>query len=224
VSIGIIFDMSGSMKDKMDNARAAVMQFLQTGNPADEFFVVTFSDKPEMLTGFTQDMNDIRGRMIDTPAKGETALLDAIYLGMNEMKRARYQRRALLVISDGGDNHSRYTEGEVRSRMQESDTQVYAIGVYDGNYPTPEEQHGPELLTELADVTGGRAFTITNPNDLPDVATKIGTQLRNEYVVGYVPDQSKRDGKWHKIAVKLHPPKGLPPLTVYSKKGFYAPQ
>lgn len=223
VSIGIIFDMSGSMKDKMDNAREAVTQFLQSGNPDDEFFVVTFSDKPELLTGFTQKLSDIRARMIDTPAKGETALLDAIYLGMNEMKHARYERRALLVISDGGDNHSRFTEEEVRSRLEEADTQLYAVGVYDGFYPTPEEQRGPELLNSLADITGGRAFTITNPNDLPDVATKIGTQLRNEYVVGYVPDQAKRDGKWHKIQVKLHPPKGLPPLTVTAKKGFYAP-
>ncbi|MGH9521771.1 MAG: VWA domain-containing protein, partial [Terriglobales bacterium] len=89
--------------------------------------------------------------------------------------------------------------------------------------PTPEEQHGPALLSDLADITGGRAFTIMNPNDLPDVATKIGTQLRNQYVVGYVPDRTARDGKWHKIKVKLHPPKGLPPLTVYAKKGFYAP-
>ena len=223
VSIGIIFDMSGSMKTKMDNAREAITQFLQTGNPDDEFFVVTFSDRPELLSGFTQSVNDIRARLVNTPAKGETALLDAIYLGMNEMKHARYQRRALLVISDGGDNHSRYTEEEVRSRLEEADTQLYAIGVYDGTYPTPEEQRGPELLSDLADITGGRAFTIMNPNDLPDVATKIGTQLRNEYVVGYVPDQKPHDGKWHKIKVKLHPPKGLPPLNVYAKKGFYAP-
>ncbi|MGH9524712.1 MAG: VWA domain-containing protein, partial [Terriglobales bacterium] len=112
VSIGIIFDLSGSMKNKMDNAREAITEFLETGNPQDEFFVVTFSDRPEMLTGFTQNVDDVRERLINTPAKGETALLDAIYLGMNEMKHARYERRALLVISDGGDNHSRYTESE----------------------------------------------------------------------------------------------------------------
>lgn len=223
VSIGVIFDMSGSMKDKMESAREAITEFLETGNPQDEFFVVTFSDSPHLLSGFTQNLNNIRARMINTPAQGETSLLDAIYLGLNQMRSARYQRRALLVISDGGDNHSRYTEAEVRSRLEEADTQLFAIGVYDGVYPTPEERRGPELLADLADVTGGRAFTIMNPNDLPDVATKIGTQLRNQYVVGYVPEHKPHDGKWHKIKVKLHPPKGLPPLTVYAKKGFYAP-
>lgn len=223
-SIGIIFDMSGSMKDKMDRAREAIMEFLETGNPQDEFFVITFSDRPYLLTDFTNNVDDIRAKMVDTMAKGETSLLDAIYLGLNEMKKARYDRRALLVISDGGDNHSRYTEAEVKSRLEEADCQLYAIGVYDHYFPTPEEQRGPELLSDLAGISGGRAFSIDNPNDLPDVASKIGVQLRNQYVVGYVPEKKPHDGKFHKILVKLHPPKGLPPLTVHAKKGFYAPQ
>lgn len=222
-SIGIIFDMSGSMNDKMDRAREAILQFLETGNPQDEFFVVSFSDKPYLLSGFTNNVDDIRAKLVNTPAKGETALLDAIYLGLNQMKKAQYSRRALLVISDGGDNHSRYTESEVRSRLEEADCQLFAIGVYDRYFPTPEEQRGPELLSDLAGISGGRAFTVDNPNDLPDVAAKIGTQLRNQYVVGYVPDKKPHDGKFHKILVKLHPPKGLPPLTVHAKKGFYAP-
>jgi Ca-activated chloride channel family protein len=224
VSIGIIFDMSGSMQTKMDRAREAIMEFLETGNPQDEFFVITFSDKPDLLSGFTQSLDDVRAKLINTPAKGETSLFDAIYLGLNEMKKARYERRALLVISDGGDNHSRYTEGEVRSRLEEADTQLFAIGVYDRYFATPEEQRGPEVLTDLANISGGRAFNVDNPNELPDVAAKIGTQLRNQYVVGYVPEKKARDGKWHKIQVKLNPPKGLPPLNVYAKKGFYAPQ
>jgi Ca-activated chloride channel homolog len=144
-------------------------------------------------------------------------------LGISKMRQAKYPKRALLIISDGGDNHSRYTEGEIKSMVREADTLIYAIGIYDHYFSTPEEQLGPELLSEIAEVTGGRAFTIDNPNDLADVATKIGIELRNQYVLGYRPKDRARDGKWRKIKVKLIPPKGLPPLRVFAKSGYYAP-
>ena len=129
----------------------------------------------------------------------------------------------LLIISDGGDNHSRYTEGEIKSTVKEADLLIYAIGIYDHVIATPEEQAGPALLSEITELTGGRAFTIDNPNDLADVATKIGIELRNQYVIGYRPKNRAHDGKWRKIRVKLIPPKGLPPLRVYAKTGYYAP-
>jgi Ca-activated chloride channel family protein len=223
VSLGVIFDISGSMADKIDKSRDAVVEFFRTANPQDEFFLITFSDKPELLSDFTQSVEDIQGKLVYAVPKGRTALLDAIYLGMNRMQKAKQQKKALLIISDGGDNHSRYTENEIRSMVKEADVQIYGIGLFDRDFKTPEEREGPALLSEITEVTGGRTFTIDNPNELADVATKIGIELRNQYVLGYRPTNPARDGKWRKIKVKLNPPKGLPPLHVYAKTGYYAP-
>jgi Ca-activated chloride channel family protein len=223
VSLGVIFDMSGSMSSKIERAREAVVEFFRTANPQDEFFMITFADKPEEISDFTQSVEDIQGKLVYTIPKGRTALLDAIYLGISKMRQAKYPKRALLIISDGGDNHSRYTESEIKSLVKEADVLIYAIGIYDHYFPTPEERLGPQLLSDIAELTGGRAFTIDNPNDLADVATKIGIELRNQYVLGYRPKNPAHDGKWRKIRVKLVPPKGLPPLRVYAKTGYYAP-
>jgi Ca-activated chloride channel family protein len=222
VSLGAIFDVSGSMANKIDRAREAVVEFFKTANPEDEFFMIAFADRPEEVTDFTRSVEDLEGRLLYTVPRGRTAMLDAIYLGLNKMRQARYGRKALLIISDGGDNHSRYTEGEIKTLVKESDVQIYAIGVYDHYVPTEEERLGPQLLSDITEVTGGRAFSIDNPNDLADVATKIGVELRNQYVLGYRPSNPASDGKWHKLRVKLVPPKGLPPLRVYAKTGYYA--
>jgi Ca-activated chloride channel homolog len=222
VSLGAIFDVSGSMADKIERAREAVLEFFKTANPQDEFFMIAFADKPEQVTDFTQSVEDIEGRLVYTVPKGRTALLDAIYLGLSKMKDAKYGKKALLIISDGGDNHSRYTESEIKNLVKESDVQIYAIGIYNHYFPTDEERLGPQLLSDITELTGGRAFSIDNPNDLADVATKIGIELRNQYVLGYRPTNPAHDGKWHKIRVKLTPPKGLPPLRVYAKTGYYA--
>jgi Ca-activated chloride channel homolog len=223
VSIGVIFDMSGSMSSKIERAREAVIEFFKTANPQDEFFLIAFADKPEEVSDFTSSVDDIQSKLVYTVPKGRTALLDAIYLGVSKMHQAKYQKKALLIISDGGDNHSRYTEGEIKSLVKEADTLIYAVGIYDHYFPTEEERLGPALLSEITELTGGRAFTIDNPNDLADVATKIGIELRNQYVLGYRPKNPGHDGKWRKIKVKLLPPKGLPPLRVYAKTGYYAP-
>jgi len=223
VSLGVIFDMSGSMSSKIERAREAVVEFFKTANPQDEFFMITFADKPEQIADFTQSVEDIQGKMVYTIPKGRTALLDAIYLGVSKMRQAKYPKRALLIISDGGDNHSRYTEGETKSLVKEADVLIYSIGIYDHYASSEEERLGPALLSEVSELTGGRTFTIDNPNDLGDVATKIGIELRNQYVLGYRPKNPAHDGKWRKIKVKLLPPKGLPPLRVYAKTGYYAP-
>ncbi len=224
ISLGVIFDVSGSMSNKIDKSRDAVVEFFRTANPQDEFFMVSFSDKPELLSDFTSSVEDIQNRLLYVQPKGRTALLDAIYLAMTRMRTAHYERKALLIISDGGDNHSRYTEGEIKSMIKEADVQIYGIGLYDpGEAKTPEEREGPELLNEITEVTGGRTFAINSVNELADVATKIGIELRNQYVLGYRPTNPARDGKWRKIKVKLNPPKGLPPLHVYAKTGYYAP-
>jgi Ca-activated chloride channel family protein len=223
VSLGVIFDMSGSMSSKIERAREAVVEFFKTANPQDEFFMITFADKPEEVSDFTSSIEDIQGKLVYTVPKGRTALLDAIYLGVSKMRQAKYPKKAMLIISDGGDNHSRYTEGEIKSMVKEADVLIYAIGIYDHYFPTEEEKLGPALLSDITELTGGRAFTIDNPNDLADVATKIGIELRNQYVLGYRPTNPIKDGKWRKIKVKLLPPKGLPPLRVYAKTGYYAP-
>jgi len=224
VSLGVIFDSSGSMSSKMDRAKDAVVEFFKTANPQDEFFMITFSDEPEVVSDFTSSVEDIQSKLVFTVPRRRTALLDAIYMGVTKMRQAKYPKKALLIISDGGDNHSRYTENEIKALVKEADVMVYAIGIYDRYFPTEEERLGPELLGEITELSGGRAFTVDNPNDLADVATKIGVELRNQYVLGYRPLNSLRDGKWRKIKVKLLPPKGLPPLKVYARTGYYAPE
>ena len=223
ISLGVIFDVSGSMSDKIDKSRQAVVEFFRTANPQDEFFLVTFSEKPEVLVDFTSSVEDIQNKLVYAIPKGRTALLDAIYLGMDRMRKAHYERKALLIISDGGDNHSRYTEGEIKSMVREADVQIYGVGLFDYQAKSPEEREGPELLNEVTEATGGRTFVIQSPNELADVATKIGIELRNQYVLGYRPTNPAHDGKWRKIKVRLNPPKGLPPLHVYAKTGYYAP-
>ncbi len=223
ISLGVIFDMSGSMNDKIMKAREAVIEFFKTANPQDEFFMITFNDRPELRADFTKSVEDIQGKLVYTVPQGSTALLDAIYMGVNKMKDARNTKKALLIISDGGDNHSRYTENEIKSMVKEADVQIYSIGIFSLAPSQPEEIAGPALLTEISQVTGGRMFTISNPNELADVATKIGIELRNQYVLGYRPNNKVKDGHWRKIKVKLNPPKGLPHLNVYARTGYYAP-
>jgi len=224
VSLGVIFDSSGSMSSKMDRAKDAVVEFFKTANPQDEFFMITFSDEPEVVSDFTSSVDEIQGKLVFTVPRRRTALLDAIYMGVTKMRQAKFAKKALLIISDGGDNHSRYTENEIKALVKEADVMVYAIGIYDRYFATQEERLGPELLGQIAELSGGRAFTVENPNDLADVATKIGIELRNQYVLGYRPANGQRDGKWRKIKVKLLPPKGLPPLRVYARTGYYAPE
>jgi Ca-activated chloride channel homolog len=225
VSVGIILDVSGSMQDKIYRAREAVVDFLKSANPQDEFFMITFADKPEQAADFTDQVEDIQAKLVYAVPKGKTSLLDAIYLGISKMRQAKYSRKALLIISDGGDNHSRYTESEIVSQVKEADVMIYGIGLYDRRFPTPEEFMGPELLRKVSEVTGGCSFTIDNPNDLAQVTKGVGTMLRNQYLLGYRPDSVSRDGKWHKIKIKLKQPKKIkfPALRVYAKAGYYAP-
>jgi Ca-activated chloride channel family protein len=223
VSIGIIFDLSGSMSSKLVRAREAILQFIKTANPQDEFFVIGFNDRPELIEDFTNSVEDIQARLATVQAGHRTALLDAIYYGIAKMKDAHHERKALLVVSDGGDNRSRYTEGEVRAAVREADVEIYSIGIFDPYAPTPEERTGPILLDDVSTSTGGRLFRVDNVDEMSDIAEKISTELRNQYVIGYKPKDLNRDGKWRKVKVKVNPPPGLPPLSVYARTGYYAP-
>lgn len=222
VSLGIILDMSGSMRDKIDRARDAVTQFCEAANPQDEFFLITFSDEPRLAADFTTTPETLENELLYARPKGQTALLDAIYMGIRKMRTARYGRKALLVISDGGDNHSHYTEREVKSAIREADVMIYAVGTYDRYVPTQEELLGPELLREVTGMTGGQAFTLSNANQMPAVTHQIGTQLRHQYVLAYQPQSAPHDGKWHKLSVKLKLPKKLPFFRVTARTGYYA--
>ena len=223
VTIGVIFDLSGSMTSKFMRARKALSEFLRTSNPQDEFFVVGFNDRPAVIVDYTSDVDDVEARMVMLKPENRTALIDAIYLGVDKLKQAKYERKALLIISDGGDNRSRYTEGELRRVVRESDVQIYSIGIFDQYAPTTEEQLGPVLLTDICDMTGGRLFRVLDINDLGDIASRISAELRNEYVIGYRPSEVKQDGNWRKLKIRLVPPPGLPTLTVHNRQGYYAP-
>jgi Ca-activated chloride channel homolog len=223
VTIGIVFDLSGSMTSKFLRARKALSEFLRTCNPQDEFFVVGFNDRPAVIVDYTSDVDDVEARMVMLKPENRTALIDAVYLGVNKLQQGKYDRKALLIISDGGDNRSRYTEGELRRVVRESDVQIYSIGVFDTYAPTTEEQLGPILLTDVCEMTGGRMFRVTDISELGDIAARISAELRNEYIVGYRPSEVKKDGNWRKLKVRLVPPAGLPPLTVHNRQGYYAP-
>jgi len=226
ISIGVIFDYSGSMSNKVGKAREAAVQFFKTANPQDEFFLVSFNERAELTSSFTNSVEDLQSRMMLTAPKGRTALLDAIYLGLSQMRGAHNAKRALLILSDGGDNHSRYNESDIKRLVREADTQLYAIGIFDPlgyRNRTPEELGGPSLLGEVTEMTGGRVFAVEKLDELPDIATKIGMELRNQYVLGYRPSNKAHDARWRKLKIKLRAPKGLPPLSVYSKTGYYAP-
>jgi Ca-activated chloride channel homolog len=223
ISVGLIFDMSGSMANKFDRARQAAVQFLRAANPRDEFFLVRFKDRAELTNRFTSSTQELESRIMFTVAGGRTALLDALYLGLDEIRNAHNGKRALLIISDGGDNHSLYNEADVRNALKESDCQLYAMGIFDHHISRKsEERYGWSLLLELVETTGGRVFPVSKLTDLRDIASKIGMELRNQYVLGYKPPERRQNRAWRKIKVKLKAPKGLPPVKVHARSGYYA--
>ena len=226
LSIGLVFDTSGSMGPKLQKSRQAAAQFFKTANPEDEFFLIEFNDRPELVVPFTADTEEIQNRLTFAQSKGRTALLDGVYMAMNQMKKARNPRKAILIISDGGDNNSRYTESEIKNAVREADVQIYGIGIFEAmgaRGRTPEELSGPGLLNEIAELTGGRSYNVENLNELADIAAKIGIELRNQYVLYYTSKNQVRDGKYRHVNVKLVQPRGLPPLKAFFRLGYYAP-
>jgi Ca-activated chloride channel family protein len=222
VSVGVVFDTSGSMKGKLGSSREAVARFLEVSNPQDEFFLVDFSSTIQVSIPFTPNPGDIRSQLMFTEPKGRTALLDAARQAMEYMKHARNPRRALLIISDGGDNYSRYSENEIRHAVREADLRIYSIGIYDTNViMLPEEDHGSKLLADLALESGGRHFAARSASELPNIAGKIGLELRNQYVIGYRPSSLEGAGKYHRVQVKLVDGRGL---SVAARPGYYEPR
>jgi len=199
ISVGVILDTSGSMQTKIERAREAVTTFLRTGNPEDEFFLIAFADRLDQISDFGDSIESMQSHLAMSVPQGRTALLDAVYLGISKMRQAKFQKRALLIISDGGDNHSRYTEGELKSVAREADVIIYAIGIYDHYFNTMEEALGPSLLGQITRLTGGRAFAVDNSNDLPDIAQRIGVELRDQYLLAYRPSLERQEVDFTKL-------------------------
>jgi VWFA-related protein len=224
LSIGLLFDTSGSMRDKMDKACEAVAAFFRTANTEDEFFLVEFSDRAKLMIPFTPDSGTIYDRIARTKPFGRTSLFDAIDVALKQMKKAKHARKAFVIISDGGDNWSRHTSREIRNALAESDVQLYAMGIFDAEITKKspaETRNGPALLDELAGQSGGRHYPVANLNELPTISAKIGTDLRNEYLLGFYPVDT-RDGKYHHVKVNLALPDNLPPLRANYRRGYYA--
>ncbi len=222
ISVGIVLDLSGSMADKIVKARVAVNQFLENLESNDEALLVTFADHPELRSTFDSDVSPIRSLLPSITASGGTALFDAVAMGLNQMRGARNERKVLLVISDGGDNNSRFSERDLRTIAEESDVQIHSIGIHD--HPGRiEEIHGPWILDDLSNMTGGQHYTAKDVTDLPDLAARISLSLHDRYLLGYHPAPSGFSGTYRHIEVKVHQPKSATKLYVHARRGYRQP-
>jgi Ca-activated chloride channel family protein len=219
ISVAILLDVSKSMSDKIETERAALVEFFNNANPNDEYFAIAFSDRPRVLVDSTQSIEQLQGQLLSAEPGGPTAMLDAVYLALSELRSARYERKAILILSDGGDNASRYKLREIKSLVQESDVQIYAVGLFETFFfNTIEERLGKVWLGEITDVTGGRTITVDNRGKVPEAAATISREMRNQYVLGYRPTTTAGT-KWRKIKVRLTS-SAEPPLRAYYKQGY----
>jgi Ca-activated chloride channel family protein len=231
ISLLVVLDASASMAAKIQEARKAFTELINTSNPQDDFGLIVVSDKPRVALHFDDSASEIQAAVDALQPDGYTALWDGLYLGIKELKNSRYQelknsryqRKAMVVISDGGDNHSRYTESELRSLLKEADVEVYAIGMFDRYATRLEERKGPLQLDEVTSVTGGRVFSVHDSVELFRAVTQISHELRNQYVLGYYPSNRSRDGKWRRLKVRLTGSASQASFRLYAKKGYYAP-
>jgi Ca-activated chloride channel family protein len=224
VSVGVIFDVSGSMSgDKIKRARDALSKFIQTSHNSDEYFLIAFNSRAQLLLDKTRDGNAVLDKLTFVQTRNNTALYDACYLGVEKVQRGAHPKRALLLISDGQDNNSRYTFNELRRLLKESDVVLYGVGILSGNDAgSSMGMEGQGILDELASVSGGKAFFPRSSAEMDDIFEQIALELRHQYSIGYKPVNFTNDGRWHKIKVRVTPPRGLPRLFVRSKEGYYA--
>jgi Ca-activated chloride channel homolog len=224
VSVGVIFDLSGSMSgDKVKRARDALAKFIQTSHDSDEYFLIAFNSRAQLLLDKTRDGNSVLNKLTFVETKSQTALYDACYLGIEKVQRGTHRKRALLLISDGQDNDSRYTFNELRKLLKESDVTLYAVGILSGSDAGSSlGMEGQGILDELSGVSGGKAFFPRSSAEMDDIFEQIALELRHQYSIGYKPESFINDGKWHRVKVKVTPPRGLPRLFVRAKEGYYA--
>ena len=220
---GLLLDMSQSIANKFVTERAAAEEFFKNANSQDDYFVITFADRPRLVTSSIESIEDMEQTLASDTPDGHTALLDAIYMAIAKMRDARYQRRALLVISDGGDNHSRYGLREIRRLVEEANVEVYAVGIFDSAlFRSFEEFMGKRWLTEITDVTGGETVAAAGLEKVPEIAASISRQMRTQYVLGYRPQNRDRGSQWRKIKVQVAQSPGSPRIQTHYKKGYLA--
>lgn len=222
LSIGIIFDISGSMENKMRAAQIAANAFLRMGNRDDEYFLVEFNDSPKLVQDFTTDIAKLQSRLLMARGKGTTSMYDALYVGLENVRHGTNARKALLLITDGEDNHSRYSFGDLKEFAKEHDVTIYGIGIEDELDWQFASFSGRARIESLADLTGGEAFFPRSADDLLDICLQIGLNLKNQYVIGYRPQNLAADGKWRKIQIKVVGPEGPSAVHVRAKAGYYA--
>ncbi|MBA3691892.1 MAG: VWA domain-containing protein [Acidobacteria bacterium] len=224
VSVGILFDVSGSMSgEKIGKARKALERFINTSHPSDEYFLIGFNSRAQLLLDRSRDGEAVLQKLTLVQTKGNTALYDACYLGVERVTRGTRQKKAMLIISDGQDNASRYNFGEVRRLMKEADVTVYAVGIMDGrDAGSITGMQGQAFLDELTSVTGGKAFYPQTDVEMDEIFERIALELRHQYSIGFTPKDFTPDGKWHKTKVKVKPPRGISRLTVRTREGYYA--
>jgi Ca-activated chloride channel family protein len=223
ISLVVVLDASASMAARMQEARKALTELINTSNAHDDFGLIVVHDEPQVALHVDDSASGIPGTVDALQPDGFTALWDGIYLGIRELGNSRYHRKAMIVISDGGDNHSRYTESQVKAVLEEADVEVYAIGLFDRNAKRLEERMGPLQLDEVTSVTGGRLFSVHDSAELTRAVTQISYELRNQYVLGYYPSNRSRDGKWRKLKIHLAGMTSQAKFRLYAKKGYYAP-
>jgi Ca-activated chloride channel homolog len=217
ISVGLLFDASGSMENKMDESRDAVAHLFKASMTGDEYFLIEFNDAPKIVCGFTTDPEELQHSLMFVRPKGWTSLLDAVYLGISKMRSAKNSRRALFILSDGGDNNSRYSESEIRSLVKESDVTIYAVGMLGWGV----SRRNSKILTELAEDTGGKFFPVARLSDLPETMAKVSAAMRDQYLLGYTPSDRRNDGKYRRVQIRLHPAPDLPPLRATWRAGYY---
>jgi Ca-activated chloride channel family protein len=221
-SVGVLFDFSGSMSgEKVGRAREALKRFIKTSHEQDEYFLVGFNARANLLLDRTRDSDALLSKLTFVETKGNTALYDATYLGVEKVTRGTHDKRVLLIISDGQDNSSRYTFNEVRRLLKESGVLIYSVGIVDGGGSSFDAQ-GQAVLEELSGVSGGKAFFPATNSEMNEIFERISLELRHQYAIGYRPKPFTTDGKWRKVKVKVQPPRGLPRLFVRNKEGYFA--
>ncbi|HEX3558285.1 MAG TPA: VWA domain-containing protein [Pyrinomonadaceae bacterium] len=223
VSLGVVFDVSGSMGgDKISKAREALSKFIETSHARDEYFLIGFNSRAQLLLDHTRDSDALMQKLTFVQTHGQTALYDAVYLGVNKVTRGVHPKKAILLISDGQDNSSRYTFSELRRLLKESDVIIYAVGIVDSHDNNDLGYGGRAILEELAGVSGGKAFFPSSSAEMNDTFERIALELRTQYSIGYRPTHFANDGRWHKLKVKVQPPRGFPRLFVRGREGYFS--
>jgi Ca-activated chloride channel family protein len=227
VSMGLVIDNSGSMRDKRPQVNAAALTLVKTSNPQDEAFVVNFNDDFYLDTvhDFTNDITEMKDALERIDARGSTALYDAVIGSLDHLKKAAKDKKVLLVVTDGVDNSSRRSLANAVQEAQRSDALIYSIGIFsddDIKHNRGDMKKARRALTDLATSTGGLAFFPENVSDTESICGQIARDIRNQYTVAYYPTNTARDGTYRTVQINVAPQRGSGKLQVRTRLGYYA--